>query len=81
LQDCDVDGRSFVELAQRVSAYGGVMAARVEEAREGQQDRAPAARAPSGEGQQGAQRTEMAAFRLAFPGLISVSKVSAEEVE
>lgn len=81
LQDCDLDSRSFVELAQRVSAYSGVMSARVEEAREGGQGSAPAARAPSGGGQPGVQQMDVASFRLAFPGVLSVAKVSAKEVE
>jgi hypothetical protein len=64
-----------VQLAQRTAVYGGVMAARIEALRDGQSAE-PAARPAA---QQDQQHMELAAVRVAFPGLISVTRVSPQE--
>ncbi|GAA0705395.1 hypothetical protein GCM10010193_70580 [Kitasatospora atroaurantiaca] len=74
----ELSGPRFFSYAQRVAVYGGVIAARIEEAREEQQPAAPVAR-PAVQQQSDRQHVELAAFRLAFPGLVSVSKVSPQE--
>lgn len=71
-----LDGPRFLNLAQRVSAYGGVMAARAEEQRE----TAPAVRSEApAQAPQDRQHMELAAMRLAHPGLISVTRVTPQE--
>lgn len=79
LEDCDLDGRSFVQLAERVIAYGGVMAARVAEIQE--QEQLEQGTRPRRTAEPEKQHMELAEARVAFPGLITVTKVSTEEVE
>lgn len=60
----------------RVAVFGGVIAARIEAARDSQP--AEPGDRPT-ERQQDQQQVELAAVRVKFPGLISVTKVSPQE--
>ncbi|MFC8447675.1 hypothetical protein [Kitasatospora sp. NPDC057223] len=75
----ELDGPRFFSLAQRVGVYGGVIAARIEE----QQRDEPGQVRPANERRDGQdeKHMELAAFRLAFPGLVDVARVAQEEVE
>lgn len=69
-----------MEYALRVPAYGGVMAARVEAQRDPEGQRAAPAEQGRQQGQQD-QAMDLTQFRLAHPGLITISRVAQEEVE
>jgi hypothetical protein len=68
-----LDGPHWVRLAQRVAAYGGVMTRRIEQRREQAEAPASPRQAPAGE-----QEMELAAFRLAHPGVVTVTRASEE---
>lgn len=73
LDEDDIDARRFVQYAQRVSAYGGVMALRVEAQRDTPQ---PAADGPGPAPRGERKDMELAAFRVAHPGLVTVSRAT-----
>lgn len=74
----ELDGPRFFSYAQRVGVYGGVIAARIDEQ---QRDEPGQVRPAAEHREQGEQRLELAAFRLAFPGLVDVARFEQEEVE
>lgn len=77
LHEADLSGPRYFALAHRVTAYTGVMAARVEEERE---ETSPAQRAAPAVAQQpsptrsaGDGEVSLTAFRFKFPGLVSMA--------
>ncbi|MFG3051907.1 hypothetical protein ACGFZP_13280 [Kitasatospora sp. NPDC048239] len=70
LDQAELDGPRWVRLAQRVAAYGGVMARRIEEQRDAGQ---PMQQPPANSGEREMDLTEL---RLAHPGLVSVTRVA-----
>lgn len=67
----------FVQRAMRVSAFGGVMAARVEAAREDQGQPTPIPQASRAS--DGRREIELSQFQAEFPGLVSISRVVPDE--
>lgn len=71
-----MDARRFVERAQRVGAYGGVMAARLAQAEEDERpspSHVPAA-GPPGRGP--AKHVDLAELRFTFPDVVSVTRAT-----
>lgn len=72
LDQTRLDGPRWVRLAQRIGAYGGVMARRIEQQHDGEQ---PAAnRTAPGGGVE--QEITLAELRMTHPGLVSVTRAS-----
>jgi hypothetical protein len=81
LGDCDLSGPRYFALAHRLTAYTGVMAARAEEERE--QDSPPpsaetAAQARPASSPRDRQEVSLTAFRVQFPGLVSIAQPETE---
>jgi hypothetical protein len=72
LEQQDIGGRRYVQLAQRITAYQGVMAARV--AAEQDQHSSSGAPAPSSRPRD-TEELELDEFQQQFPDLVSVSRV------
>lgn len=75
----EVPGPRYFALAYRLTAYQGVMAARVEEEREDQPSSSTPTRtstpaAPTGRGTSETTEVSLTQFRAAFPGLVSVAQ-------
>lgn len=71
----EVSGPRFFALAHRVAAYGGVMSARQDEQQEQVQDRGGPSATPAPQARaDGSRDMELVAFRVAFPGVVSVAK-------
>lgn len=74
LEQADVAAPRYFALVHRLTAYQGVMAARVEEERDGQ-DRTTSTRTSSTQpAQQGGgenREVSLTAFRVMFPGIVS----------
>ncbi|MFF4552707.1 hypothetical protein [Streptomyces sp. NPDC001422] len=78
LHEQEVDGPRYFALAHRLTAYQGVMAARVDEER----DETPAAAstptrtqpAPTGRGTGETTEVSLTQFRMQFPDLVSVAQ-------
>lgn len=74
----EIGGPRFFALAHRLPAYQGVMAARVE-AERSEQPQAPAGSAPverqtaSPAPAEGVKEVSLTAFRVQFPGLVSMA--------
>lgn len=78
LDQDDITGPRYYALAHRVSAYGGVMSARIEEQRD-QQEPAPASTSSSPARQTtGDRHMELVAFRAIFPGMVSMTTAGAD---
>lgn len=78
LEDCDLSGPRYFALAHRLSAYTGVMQARVEEGREEEQDRPAARTEPAGQGGTDQHEVDLTAMRMQFPGLVSMAAAEGE---
>lgn len=80
LLEQEVTGPRYFALAHRLTAYQGVMAARVEEDREDRPaDRPTSTRtsttaAPEGRGSSETTEVSLTQFRAKFPGLVSVAQ-------
>jgi hypothetical protein len=77
LESAEISGPRFFRLVHRLTAYTGVMAARVEEER--QSDGRPAASAPAAAAASRQQNGDvrevsLTAFRMQFPGLVSMGE-------
>lgn len=78
LLEQEVSGPRYLALAHRLTAYQGVMAARVEEEREDRPapsstaTRTSSTAAPAGRGSSEASEVSLTQFRAQFPGLVSV---------
>lgn len=72
----DIDGPRFFALAHRLPAYQGVLAARVEEARQDEQDETPSApqQAPQASARGDVKEVSLTALRVQFPGLVSMAE-------
>jgi hypothetical protein len=82
LWDCDLTGPRYLALAHRLSAYTGVMAARVQEAEddpspEPVQAREGPARAQQSQGDE--RQVSLTAVRFKFPGLVSMANAEGGE--
>lgn len=73
LEDCDLSGPRFFARAHRLSAYTGVMQARVEEGREEADDRPVARETPEAPGGTDQHEVDLTAMRMQFPGLVSMA--------
>lgn len=76
LEQADVSGPRFFALAHRLTAYTGVLAARVEEEREQQTSSTTTTRTysdapPVRQGGSGDREVSLTAFRVMFPGIVS----------
>ncbi|MEU1309510.1 hypothetical protein ABZ419_11530 [Streptomyces cinnamoneus] len=73
LQMQEIPGPRYFALAHRLTAFSGVMAARVEAQRERQDASQPrAAQAPRYQARgDGAREISLTAFRVMFPGIVS----------
>ena len=76
LEQADVSARRYFALAHRLTAYQGVMAARVEEEREQQPSSTTTTRThseapPIRQGDSGDREVSLTAFRVMFPGMVS----------
>jgi hypothetical protein len=77
LDSYDIDGPRYLALAHRLPAYQGVLAARVEAERE--DTGASSSPPPAGQEYQpqpaggGAKEVSLTAFRLQFPGWVSIA--------
>lgn len=81
LEVCDMTGPRYLALAHRLTAYQGVMAARVEEEREkpaAAEPRTAAATVAAPQRTDGSTEVSLTAFRFQFPGLVSMAS-SGEE--
>lgn len=78
LEDCDLSGPRFFARAHRLSAYTGVMQARVEEDREEEQDRPVAREETAGQGGTDQREVDLTAMRMQFPGLVSMAAAEGE---
>ncbi len=81
LEDTDISGPRYLALAHRLTAYTGVMQARVEEeSKEDPPSPSADAGAPARSAGAGGDRQEMSltAFRVQFPGLVSVAQAEPE---
>lgn len=75
LREQEVDGPRYFALAHRLSAYQGVMAARVEEERERTTPtRASSTAAPAQGGSSETTELSLTQFRAKFPGWVSVAQ-------
>ncbi|MFI2761403.1 hypothetical protein ACH5A3_21415 [Streptomyces echinatus] len=77
LLEQEVSGRRYFALAHRLTAYTGVMAARVEEERESRPSTSStptrtSTAAPAGRGDSETTEVSLTQFRAQFPGLVSV---------
>jgi hypothetical protein len=70
LEEDDIGGRRLVQLAIRVSAYGGVIAARLEEQSAKQNSQPPA----TAQHRTDVQHVEPVALGLTVPGVMSIGK-------
>lgn len=79
LEVCDMSGPRYLALAHRLSAYQGVMAARVEEEHEEPEPAAAQlARPQTAPRADGNGEVSLTAFRVRFPGLVSVARTGEE---
>jgi hypothetical protein len=80
LEQVDISARRYFALAHRLTAYQGVMAARVEAEREDRQPtnttqtRTSTTAAPQGRGSSEKTEVSLTQFRAQFPGLVSVAQ-------
>lgn len=79
LEQADVSARRYFALAHRLTAYQGVMAARVEEEREDRQPTSSTATRtstaePARRGSSEVSEVSLTQFRAKFPGLVSVTQ-------
>lgn len=79
LHEQEVDGPRYFALAHRLTAYQGVMAARVEKEREEQPPSNPtptrtSSTAPPSRQGAGGTEVSLTQFRAQFPGLVSVTQ-------
>jgi hypothetical protein len=79
LEQVDLTGPRYFALAYRLTAYQGVMAARVDEEQDRPQARSTPTRtsttaAPEGRGTSEATEVSLTQFRAKFPGLVSVAQ-------
>jgi len=73
LEQRDIGSRRYVQLAQRLAAFPGVIAARIAaEQQDGPAPRPAAAAAQTG----GREEVDLMAFRLQFPGVVSMTRVT-----
>lgn len=73
LEQADVSARRYFALAHRLTAYTGVMAARVEDERQSSSSAPTRTRddAPPAQGGSGTREVSLTAFRVMFPGIVS----------
>jgi hypothetical protein len=76
LEQADVSGRRYFALAQRLTAYQGVMAARVDQERDEQDGTSStttrtSSTQPAQQGGGGTKEVSLTAFRVMFPGIVS----------
>jgi hypothetical protein len=79
LREQEVSGPDYFALAHRLTAYQGVMAARVEEEREEREPsrtptRTNTTAAPAQRGTNEVSEVSLTQFRAKFPGLVSVAQ-------
>ncbi|MEU6234418.1 hypothetical protein [Kitasatospora sp. NPDC047058] len=70
IDQTDLDGPRWVRLGERIAAYGGVMARRVEQQREGAGPEPGSSQQQAGRGQE----MDLTELRLTHPGLVSVTR-------
>lgn len=80
LEVCDMSGPRYLALAHRLTAYQGVMAARVEEERQESEQASAPPPAPTALPQRldGSTEISLTAFQFKFPGVVSMAS-SGEE--
>ncbi|MEU6365772.1 hypothetical protein ABZ876_08445 [Streptomyces sp. NPDC046931] len=75
LLEQEISARRYFALAHRLTAYTGVMAARVEEEREQQPSTTPtrthSEAPPTRQGNGAVKEVSLTAFRVMFPGIVS----------
>ncbi|WP_030168928.1 hypothetical protein [Streptomyces sp. NRRL S-813] len=80
LEQVEISARRYFALAHRLTAYTGVMAARVEAEREEREPSRPtptrtsSTAAPAGRGTNEVSEVSLTQFRAQFPGLVSVAQ-------
>jgi hypothetical protein len=76
LEEREIDGRRYVQFAQRLAAFDGVIAARIAQT---EAEERPAAAARPGQAPAGpadTEHVELAQLRLSFPGVVSMTRAT-----
>ncbi|MGW6912593.1 hypothetical protein ACWGB8_02025 [Kitasatospora sp. NPDC054939] len=72
VDQAELDGPRWVRLGQRIAAYGGVLARRIEQQRD---DNSPTPAPTAARTTTNAEEMSLTELRIAHPGLMSVTRV------